>query len=48
MFTVEEARALSELIEKPEDERSRHERRTLMELLDRLDEGRPRKLKLDL
>jgi hypothetical protein len=48
IFTVEETRELSELFEKPEDERSRHERRRLMELLDRLDEGRPRKIKLDL
>jgi hypothetical protein len=43
MFTAEEAVELYELLEKPEDERSRHERRRLMELLDRLHEGRPRK-----
>jgi hypothetical protein len=43
MFTAEEAVELDELFEKPEDERSRHERRRLMELLDRSDEGHPRK-----
>jgi hypothetical protein len=48
MFTAEEAIELYELIEKPEDERSRHERRRLMELLDRSGRRTPKTIKLDL
>jgi hypothetical protein len=48
MFNAEEAVELYELIEKPEDELSRHERRRLMELLDRSGRRTPKTIKLDL